>query len=606
MRATPPRAGAIYCRISHDPSGERLGVRRQQVDCMEHARRAGWAIAEVYVDDDRSAYNPKKPRPEYERLLQDIELGRRDGVLVWRLDRLHRQPRELEAFIVLCDKRDVALATVTGDVDLATSQGRLLARAWGAFAAHECEVRAERQRRANLDRAQRGVLPRPAFRLYGYTKGTMRIRSAEAKVIRELASRVLAGESLRAISADLNCRRIRTAAGGVWQSSTLRALLVNPVLAGISCYRGQPVGRGAWNGILTRRQSARLRLHLTDPARGNGRGVNRSYPLRGVIRCGRCGGLMVGATRLGRRGYLCRKDLGPKRCGRVSILADDVEPVVFTLIEERLESEALRRAVDLHKRSDAQWMRAAAAYHAATRRLQQLGCDYALERLTRAEWMAMRTTLLQQIAEVEPEITSDRSAGVLAEFIGNAERFRQAWPRIDTARRRAIVRAIVVQATVWPAPNPSFPAAQRVQIWWHGDAKPPRRRRGALHGVAERRAAGAFTQCAVDGCERPYLANGFCSMHYERIGHHGEPGGPGVRRLPNYHGAPCLVAGCARRAETRGRCGMHYMVWKRSDASRPGCEVPGCERRAAMSTFCEGHYQQRWRARNAAASNTRQ
>ena len=130
VRSRLPQAAAIYTRISLDPSGERLGVQRQEEDCRAEATRRGWRIAEVYEDDDRSAYNPRRGRPEYERLLTDIRQGVRDGVMIWRLDRLHRQPRELEEFIVVCDKHDVALATVTGDVDLATSQGRLLARAW--------------------------------------------------------------------------------------------------------------------------------------------------------------------------------------------------------------------------------------------------------------------------------------------------------------------------------------------------------------------------------------------------------------------------------------------------------------------------------------------
>jgi DNA invertase Pin-like site-specific DNA recombinase len=61
--------------------------------------------------------------------------------MIGRLDCLHRQLRELEEFIVLCDKHHVSLATVTGDVDLSTGQGRLLARSWGAYAAHESEIK---------------------------------------------------------------------------------------------------------------------------------------------------------------------------------------------------------------------------------------------------------------------------------------------------------------------------------------------------------------------------------------------------------------------------------------------------------------------------------
>jgi site-specific DNA recombinase len=198
MRNSVPAAAAIYARISHDPSGERLGVQRQEADCRDEAKRRGWSVAQIYVDDDLSAFNPKTARPEYQSLLSDIQLGLRDGVMIWRLDRLHRQPRELEEFILLCDKHHVALATVTGDVDLSTSQGRLLARTWGAFAAHESEIKSERMTRANLERARQGIMRTPR-QLYGYTDRATAIKPGEAKVIREAAGRLLGGDSLRGI-----------------------------------------------------------------------------------------------------------------------------------------------------------------------------------------------------------------------------------------------------------------------------------------------------------------------------------------------------------------------------------------------------------------------
>ncbi len=131
-------------------------MQRQEDDCRAEAARRHWHVTGVYVDDDRSAFNTRKPRPEYQRLLRDIQDDAVDGVLIWRLDRLHRQPRELEEFIVITDKHQVALATCTGDVNLATTQGRLLARAWGAFAAHESEVKSERLKRAFSSAPARG------------------------------------------------------------------------------------------------------------------------------------------------------------------------------------------------------------------------------------------------------------------------------------------------------------------------------------------------------------------------------------------------------------------------------------------------------------------
>jgi len=58
-----PVAAAIYARISSDPDGDQLGVKRQIADCQTFAEHRGWPVHDVYVDDDRSAYSGKT-RPE--------------------------------------------------------------------------------------------------------------------------------------------------------------------------------------------------------------------------------------------------------------------------------------------------------------------------------------------------------------------------------------------------------------------------------------------------------------------------------------------------------------------------------------------------------------
>src|SRR6185437_3880522 len=90
------RAG-LYARISSDREGDGLGVARQLQDCEQLAAAKGWTIAERYVDDDVSAYSGK-PRPAYVRMLDDVRTGAIDAVVVYHLDRLHRQPKELEEF----------------------------------------------------------------------------------------------------------------------------------------------------------------------------------------------------------------------------------------------------------------------------------------------------------------------------------------------------------------------------------------------------------------------------------------------------------------------------------------------------------------------------
>ena len=532
MRSKPPQAAAVYARISSDPSGERLGVQRQEADCLAEAKRRGWSVAEVYVDDDRSAFDSRRPRPEYQRLLRDIGLGLRDGVMIWRLDRLHRQPRELEEFIVLCDKHKVALATVTGDVDLSTSQGRLLARAWGAFAAHESEVRGERLSRAYRDRACRSSLPAAGGRLYGYTLGSMKIIRREAAVIGEAVTRLLAGESLRTVCYDLNKRRILTTTNREWQPSTLRRLLLNQRLAGISTYHGDPVRQRAWRGILTRRQSERMRAILADRRRLNNSNWTRWYQLKGLVRCGRCGAEMRGSPNLGKHCYRCIREPGRPGCGRLTILADVVEGTVLERAHERLDSEALVQALERERLGNRQWMRAKATLDEVQRKLERLARDHARDRLTRAEWRATRAPLLERIEASETAMMFDRAEVVLIDYIGNSDHLRAAWDDLGIDRRRTVLTALIQEIVIWPAPGATGCLEKRLQIWWRGEPRPRARRGARRQGVAERRAAGAFDGCSVEGCTRAHLARGLCSMHLLRVKHHGEPGEAALRYHP--------------------------------------------------------------------------
>src|SRR4051812_46591775 len=118
---TMPRAAAIYARMSKDITGEGLGIERQLADCQAYAKDIGWVVADHYIDNDPSAYSGK-PRPDYRRLLADINSGVCDGVIVFRADRLHRSPVELEEYIAICDRLGVQTRTVaSGLFDLTTA-----------------------------------------------------------------------------------------------------------------------------------------------------------------------------------------------------------------------------------------------------------------------------------------------------------------------------------------------------------------------------------------------------------------------------------------------------------------------------------------------------
>src|SRR5690348_9505206 len=140
-------AVAVYARISQDREGDGLGVTRQVDDCRAEAERRGWTIAEVYIDDDVSAYSGKR-RPAYEQMLSDLTDGLRDAVIVWHIDRLHRRPIELEQFVATCTRAGVNdVVTLHGTFDLGSGDGLLVARLLSAVAANESDAKRRRGRR---------------------------------------------------------------------------------------------------------------------------------------------------------------------------------------------------------------------------------------------------------------------------------------------------------------------------------------------------------------------------------------------------------------------------------------------------------------------------
>lgn len=60
---------AIYARLSKDAEQQGLSVAGQERECRALAANEGLQVVDVYVDDDLSAYNRRRPRPAYLRLL---------------------------------------------------------------------------------------------------------------------------------------------------------------------------------------------------------------------------------------------------------------------------------------------------------------------------------------------------------------------------------------------------------------------------------------------------------------------------------------------------------------------------------------------------------
>lgn len=145
---------AIYLRISLDAAMDGLAIDRQRQDCEVLAEQRGWDVVHTYVDQSISASKKEVDRPDYDAMVASFERGEIDAIICWDLDRLTRQPAQLEEWIDRAEEQGLKLVTANGDADLATDGGRMYARIKAAVARGEIERKSMRQSRAQQQRAE--------------------------------------------------------------------------------------------------------------------------------------------------------------------------------------------------------------------------------------------------------------------------------------------------------------------------------------------------------------------------------------------------------------------------------------------------------------------
>jgi site-specific DNA recombinase len=444
---------AIYTRISEDSAGKGLGVGRQKRDCEEYAADRNWEVAGYYTDNDVSATR-SKIRPEYERMLADVRANQLDVVVVYSMDRLTRKPSELESVIALADVYGLELATVAGNVHIATHEDRVLARTMGALASYETAKMSQRLKRKFLEKAELGE-PH-GFSPYGYTRilpidadgrrtskiGRDVIHPEHGEVVREAARRTLSGESLRSIVTDLNNRRIHGPKAEQWNSTILRQILLRPTNAGLRQYQGKVLGPSTTQPLYDVPTHDRLVALLNDPARkSNFAGSSYKYLLSGLAICGLCGGPMrrqigrtvvsktTGATKRQPASYNCAD------CYKVRRNQEAVDELVVELVIARLSAPD---AADLYRTGDSELAQEAqASIEAIDAKLANVADLFASDEITHEQLKRMTETFRRNRAGAVRDLNGARPRTHLTELAGGEVRAK--WDAMPIDAQREVV-----------------------------------------------------------------------------------------------------------------------------------------------------------------------
>jgi DNA invertase Pin-like site-specific DNA recombinase len=246
---------AIYTRKSTEEGLTQefntLEAQRESAEAYVQSQlHAGWtALAERYDDGGYTGANLE--RPALRKLLVDIEAGRIDCVLVYKVDRLSRSLLDFARLMEIFERHEVSLVSITQPLNTTGSLGRLTLNILLSFAEFERLMISDRTRdkMAAARRKGKWVGGPPVL---GYdiadTGGKLVVNQEEARRVQAIFALYLQHRSVVSVLKEIQARnwttkRWRTrdgkdSGGHPFRRATLERLLKNVLYLGKLAHQG--------------------------------------------------------------------------------------------------------------------------------------------------------------------------------------------------------------------------------------------------------------------------------------------------------------------------------------------------------------------------------
>lgn len=456
--ASPRLRATLYLRQSTYRE-ESISLELQEFEGRAYAERQGYIVVGVEADPGISGRTWN--RPAVLRVMQSIEDGLTDVIVLWKWSRLSRSRLD---WAVAADKVESAggrIESATEPLDITTSTGRFARGMLTEFAAFESERIGDVWKEAHARRLRQGlpINGKPRFgyeytREHGFTPDPI-----SGPVLRETYARYIAGESIYSLVAWLNAGTTRPVGGygvktdGLWSDRTLRRVLDSGFAAG-QIRSGGEVYPGVHESLITEHdwttyQEARER-------RRTYRRTERSeYLLSGLVWC-HCGSKM-NAGQFGSNHtpkYRC-KAAHEKRTHAGGYVTESVvnefvhgwlvereEKISAEIAAELASTPKLRAVVDPTARIRAKIAKLDARMDNLTARLIDTGIPHASFVRTRDAITAERDALEIELrtAQVRRVVTPIR---VLPRLLSE-------WRSLEIPEKREYIRSVIAQVIVTP------------------------------------------------------------------------------------------------------------------------------------------------------------
>ncbi len=454
-----------YYRVSSEDQVDGYSIDAQRRACREFVSAKGFALVDEYVEEGKSARSDAiDKRPEFRRMLADVDAGRLEAVVVHKQDRFARNQLVLYSSLQRLDRAGVRFYTAAEDIDYTTSTGRLTLGVKGSVAEWYSNNLSEETRKGKRERKAQGqyngLLP------FGATKGPDNLAVPDREQREELGGRsnydgllmmlhlAAQGSPDRAIAETLNEAGYRTTGnrgGGLFSKDTVRRILTNRF------YLGElPVGRrqdwveGAhkpfWQDfpveLWRQAQTARQRNMRTAASASVPKTCN-TYSLSGLVSCGECGGPMhviwQGKKKGKPRMYCYNTRQGKARCPGGSGALDFYEAQIERYLSDlMIPDDYVEALLDAHANQNGQ-TDTASERSKLEARIDRINDQYEMGGITKGQYAAKLKELRSQLADIE--VPTDRKEHLrrLGEHLRDIP---AAWSSASQVQRNKLLRVV--------------------------------------------------------------------------------------------------------------------------------------------------------------------
>lgn len=277
---------AIYIRVSTSKQDEGYSIPMQKERLIAFCRAKGWVVSGMFIDPGHSGSTLE--RPGMVSLIEGVQAGKYDVVLVYKLDRLSRSQKDTLFLIEdIFMKNDVAFVSMQESFDTSTVFGIAMVGILSVFGQMERSTIVERTMMGRAGRAEEGLWHGGGTAPigYDYADGQLVVNKEEAQQILDVYQMYADGYSVTEIT-----RRMegRTTKHGDWShTGTVSNVLDNPLYAGIIHFDGVQE-KGLHEAIVSEELNRKVKARRERLRHAEASG-DSAYLLTGLIYCADCG-----------------------------------------------------------------------------------------------------------------------------------------------------------------------------------------------------------------------------------------------------------------------------------------------------------------------------